>query len=100
MCMEVSRYTDESGQFISNFDTISSALPPPDHEWVGDWKLWVDTATKQTDKDGWSYALKFEGLTKGRKLKIQQFFILLFIIYYFFSLIYLFIHLIIYLLLN
>ena len=84
MCMEVSRYTDESGQFISNFDTISSALPPPDHEWVGDWKLWVDTATKQTDKDGWSYALKFEGLTKGRKLKIQQFFILLFIFITFF----------------
>ena len=80
MCMEVSRYTDESGQFISNFDTISSALPPPDHEWVGDWKLWVDTATKQTDKDGWSYALKFEGLTKGRKLKIQQFFFALHIL--------------------
>ena len=69
--MEVSRYTDETGKLISYFDKISSALPPPDREWVGDWKLWVDTITKQTDKDGWSYAVNFDGLTKGKNKYID-----------------------------
>lgn len=63
--MEVTQYTDESGHILSHFDTISTALPPNDHEWIGDWKLCVESKNNQTDSDGWSYAANFSNLSKG-----------------------------------
>ena len=63
--MEVSRFTDETGRIISHFEDLSSAPPPSDHEWVGDWKLCVELQSKQTDSEGWSYAVNFHNLSKG-----------------------------------
>jgi hypothetical protein len=63
--MEVPRYTDETGMIVSHFDTLSSALPPSDHEWVGDWKLIVEVQSKQTDSNGWSYGINFANLSRG-----------------------------------
>lgn len=63
--MEVSRFCDETGRIMSHFEELSSAPPPTDHEWVGDWHLCVELETKQTDRDGWSYGVNFNSLSKG-----------------------------------
>ena len=70
--MEVPRYTDETGKIVSHFDTLSSALPPSDHEWVGDWKLIVELESKQTDSNGWSYGINFSNLSKGTYVRTDQ----------------------------
>ena len=61
----MTQYTDESGHILPHFDNISTALPPNDHEWIGDWKLCVEIKNNQTDNDGWSYAMNFSNLSKG-----------------------------------
>ena len=63
--MEVSRFTDETGRILSHFTDLTSAPPPSDHEWVGDWKLCVEDESRHTDSDGWSYAVNFHNLSKG-----------------------------------
>ena len=81
--MEVPRYTDETGKIVSHFDTLSSALPPSDHEWVGDWKLIVELQSKQTDSNGWSYGINFSNLSRGTYVQIKEDFISFFLYFYF-----------------
>lgn len=70
MCAEVARFSDETGKIPSHFESLSSALPPQDHQWVGDWKLDIDVGSKRTDSEGWSYAVNFDGLVKGKRFRL------------------------------
>ena len=52
---------------ILHFILFLYFIPPVDHEWSSEWRIWIDNSeSKMTDREGWSYAVNFDGLTRGK----------------------------------